>query len=359
MATIIQRKNTKGEIYYQAKIRMKGFPPESASFKRKTDAVKWANSIEVAMREGRYFKTVEAKKHTLADLIDRYIEFELPQRKSDNGKFKMQLLWWKNKIGAYMLSDITPALLSQYKELLGTEDSPKPKNGKKTRSEATINRYMACLSIVLSKAVKEWQWMEENPMFKVTKKKEPKGRIRFLSDDERKKLLIECKKISTELYLLTLIAVSVGARFGEITGLKWQNIDLENRMFHFMDTKNGDDRGVPIPSGILEELKEFAKVRNIKSDYVFIRADGKKIIYFKEKFTNALENAEIKDFRFHDLRHTAASYLAMNGASLLDIAEILGHKTLAMVKRYSHLTKKHTAEILERMNEKQFKVMLD
>ena len=354
MATITQRKNTKGEAYFQAKVRMKGFPPESASFKSKTKAVKWSHSIEVAMREGRYFKTVESKKHTLADLIDRYIEFELPQRKSDNGKFKMQLLWWKDKVGAYMLSDITPALLSQYKELLGTEPSPKPKNGRTTRSEATINRYMACLSIVLSKAVKEWQWMDENPMFKVTKKKEPKGRIRFLSDEEHKNLLIECKKSSKELYLLVLIAVSIGARFGEITGLKWENVDFENKMFHFMDTKNGDDRGVPIPKQAFDELKAFAKVRNIKSDYVFIRADGEKIIYFKEKFTDAVEKAGITDFHFHDLRHTAASYLAMNGASLLDIAEIIGHKTLSMVKRYSHLTKKHTAEILERMNEKQF-----
>ena len=354
MATIIERKNKKGETYFQARIRIKGYPPDSASFKSKTKAVKWAHSIEAAMQEGRYFKTVEAKKHTLADLIDRYIKFELPQRKSDQGKFEMQLLWWKDKIGAYMLSDITPALLSQYKEILGTEASPKPKNGRTTRSNATINRYMACLSIVISKAVKEWQWMEENPMFKVEKKKEPRGRIRFLTEDERKNLLDECKKSSKELYLLTLIAVSVGARFGEITGLKWQNIDFENKMFHFMETKNGDDRGVPIPSMLLEELKEFAKVRNIKSDYVFIRPDGKKIIYFKEKFTDAVAKAGIKDFHFHDLRHTAASYLAMNGASLLDIAEILGHKTLAMVKRYSHLTKKHTAEILERMNEKQF-----
>ena len=354
MATIIQRKNTKGEVYFQAKVRMKGFPPESASFKQKTKAVKWANSTESAMREGRYFKTAESKKHTLADLIDRYIEFELPQRKSDKDKFKMQLLWWKDNVGAYMLSDVTPSLLSQYKELLGTEPSPKPKNGKKTRSDATINRYMACLSIVLTKAVKEWEWMEENPMFKVTKKKEPKGRIRFLSEEEHKNLLNECKKSSKELYLLTLIAVSVGARFGEIASLKWQHIDFENKMFHFMDTKNGDDRGVPIPSMVLEELKEFSKVRNIKSDYVFIRPDGKKIIYFKEKFTDAVKNAKITDFHFHDLRHTAASYLAMNGASLLDIAEIIGHKTLSMVKRYSHLTKKHTAEILERMNEKQF-----
>jgi len=357
MAWIQKREKKNGKTTYTALIRIKGYPPLSATFDRLTDAKDWVGQHENKMRRGKKIKDVEARKHTLAELIDRYVEFELPQRKSDKDKFKMQLYWWKDKIGAYLLSDITPSLLSQYKDLLGKEPSPKPKNGKTTRSNATINRYMACLSIVLSKAVKEWEWMEENPMFKVAKKKEPKGRIRFLSEDERKNLLTECKKISKELYLLVLTALSTGARYGEIINLKWANIDFENRIFHFMDTKNGEDRGVPISSAIYKELFEFSKVRNIKSDYVFIRPDGQKLLYFRDRFTDAVENAEIENFRFHDLRHTAASYLAMNGASLLDIAEILGHKTLAMVKRYSHLTKKHTAEILERMNEKQFQNM--
>lgn len=356
MAWIQERKKKNGKKTYTALIRVKGYPPMSATFERITDAKAWASQYESRMKRGKHIKDAEARKHTLAELIDRYIEFELPQRKSDQEKFKMQLLWWKGKIGAYLLSDITPSLLSHYKEILGTEDSPKPKNGKTTRSDATINRYMACLSIVLTKAVKEWEWMEENPMFKVTKKKEPKGRIRFLTDDERKNLLIECRKSSYELYLLTLIAVSVGARYSEILKLKWQNIDFKGKMFHFMDTKNGENRGVPIPSMLLEELESFSKVRNIKSDYVFISPDGEKLIYFRDKFTDAVDAAGIDDFRFHDLRHTAASYLAMNGASLLELAEILGHKTLAMVKRYSHLTKKHTADLLERMNQKQFKV---
>lgn len=355
MATIIQRKNTKGDTCFQVKIRMKGFPPESATFKRKTDAVKWANSTESAMREGRYFKTAESKKHTLADLIDRYIEFELPQRKSDQSKFKMQLLWWKDKIGAYMLSDITPALLSKYKEVLGSEDSPKPKNGRTTRSNATINRYMACLSIVFTKAVNEWEWLEENPMSKVTKKKEPRGRVKYLSDDEVSSLLIESKKISYELYLCVLIALSTGARYGEIINLTWDNIDLKNKQFHFMDTKNGEDRGIAITPQIYSELKEFQKIRNIKSSYLFTMPDGSRLIYLRSQYAKALKATRIKDFTFHDLRHTAASYLAKGGASLLEIATILGHKTLAMVQRYSHLTKDHTAKVLENMNNTMFK----
>ena len=319
MAWIQKRIKKNGKITYTALIRIKGYPPMSATFERLTDARTWANGNESNMKKGKHIKDVEAKKHTLADLIDRYIEFELSQRKSDQEKFNMQLEWWKNKIGAFLLSDITPSLLSQYKDVLGNEPSPKPKNGKTTRSNATINRYMACLSTVLTKAVKEWEWMEENPMFKVTKKKEPKGRVRFLTDKEKKSLLQECEKSSKELYLLVKIALTTGARYGEITGLKWQDIDFENRMFHFIDTKNGEDRGVSIFSDVLNDLTTFSKIRNIKSDYVFIRPDGEKLIYFRNKFDDAVENAKIKNFHFHDLRHTAASYLAMNGASSLEM----------------------------------------
>lgn len=359
MATIVQRKNTKGEIYYQAKIRMKGFPPESASFKSKTKAVKWAKSIETAMEEGRYFKTVEAKKHTLDELIDRYIKYELPNRKSDKQKFEMQLTWWKDRLGAYLLSDITPSMLAEHRDILKNEPSIKElKDGgriEKERSNATVNRYMAALSITLTKATKEWGWIEENPMFKVSKKKESRGRIRFLSDEERQALLNACEQASNPyIYLLVIIALSTGARFSEILNLTWKNVDFNRKMFYFMDTKNGENRAVPISSKAYDLLKEYDKVRKINSNYVFARTDGKKPMDLRWQWDNVVEKANLENFKFHDLRHTAASYLAMNGASLLEIAEILGHKTLAMVKRYSHLTKKHTAEILERMNEKQF-----
>lgn len=351
---IEKRTDSKGIISYRVKIRLKGSPSVSGTFARLTDAKIWESKTETEIRENRYFKQVEAKKHTMSELINRYIEIELPRRKSDQEKFKTQLLWWKNKIGAYLLLDITPALLSQCKDELGKEPSLKPKNGRLTRSNATVNRYMACLSIVLTKAVKEWGWMEENPMLKVSKMKEPKGRVRYLSNKEVADLLNTCTKSSYELYLLVLIALSTGARYGEIIKLTWDTIDLKNGMFHFLDTKNGEDRGVGIPSIVYNELIDFSKVRKLNSNLLFARKDGEKPLFMKKGFRNSVERCGIEDFTFHDLRHTAASFLAMNGASLLDIAEILGHKTLSMVKRYSHLTKKHTADLLERMNEKQF-----
>ena len=357
MATIRKRVKSNGKISYTAWIRVKGYPSMSATFERLTDARSWAAPIEADMKKGKHIKDAEAKKHSLSDLIDRYIETELPQRKSDQEKFKMQLLWWKNKIGAYMLSDITPALLSQCKDALAKEPSPKPKQGKLTRSNATVNRYMACLSTVLTMGVKEWGWMEENSMKKVTKKKEPKGRIRFLTDAEVATLLQECRQISNELYLFTMIALSTGARYGEILNLTWQDVDLKQKKFYFMDTKNGDNRGISVTTSLYDEIVKFKKIRNIKSHYVFAKPDGN-LIYMRSQFIKALKNAKIKDFRFHDLRHTAASYLAKGGAGLLDIATILGHKTLQMVQRYSHLTDDHTAQVLEKMNNVMFKEVL-
>ena len=311
------------------------------------------------MKRGKHLKDVEAKKHTFAELIDRYIKYELPDRKSDHQKFEMQLNWWKDKLGAYLLSDITASLLSEYRDILQKEPSVKElKDGtklEKSRSNATINRYMAALSIALTKASREWEWLEENPMIKVTKKKESRGRLRFLSDDEHNELLKACEQASNPLiHLLVVVALSTGARFSEILYLKWNEVDLKRKVFYFMDTKNGENRAVPISLKAYKLLKEHSKIRKINTGYVFARFDGKKPIDLRHQWEEVIKNANLTNFRFHDLRHTAASYLAMNGATLVEISDILGHKTMQMVKRYSHLTQKHTADILERMNEKQF-----
>lgn len=362
MATIQKRVKKDGTVTYKAVIRVKGYPTMTASFDKKTAAQKWIGQHEPAMKEGKHITDYEAKKHTLNDLIDRYIAVELPKRKpADHQKYEMQLTWWKNHIGKYLLSKITPALLSECKEKLITEESTKPKGNKKTRSGATANRYMACLSIVLSKGSKEWGWLDENPMLKVSKFTEKATQDRFLMPDEIKRLLDACMRFELkgecyhqETYLFVLIALNTGARYSEIHNLRWQDIDFKNKQFYFLQTKNGENRGVPMTDTIYKVLKDFQKVRNINSDYLFTTKNGKKLIDMRVRFYKVLEVAEIKNCRFHDLRHTVASHIAMNGGSLLDIASVTGHKTMQMVKRYSHLTKKHTAELLQNTTNEMF-----
>lgn len=360
MATIVQRKNAKGEIYYQAKIRSTKHPPVSFSDKSKTKVKQWAISTEAKIKDGIYFKSLEAQKHTLSDLIDRYIENELPRRKSDQQKFDMHLSWWKKELGSYLLSNITPMLISERRDKLQKEPFKykKDKEGNKIpiyRSNATVNRYMASLSIAYTIATNEWGWIEENPVRRVKKRTESRGRVRFLSEDEQKALLKACNEVDCPyLPIIVILALSTGGRFSEIMNLKWQDVDFERKVITFMDTKNGDIRSVALSSYPHNVLKEHSKVRLLKSSYVFPRKDGKAPLDLRKKWDKAVEKSKIKDFHFHDLRHTAASNLAMSGATLVEISDILGHKTMQMVKRYSHLTQKHTAEILERMNEKQF-----
>lgn len=351
MAYIQQRQTQDGQISYRVQIRLKGHPTQTATFARKTDAKIWAQQTESAIREGRHFKTVEAKKHTLESMLDRYISNVLPTKPKSQKKQTSQLNWWKSKIGSYVLADVTPALIAEQRDALLREETQR----KKVRSNATAVRYLAALSHAFTVAIKEWGWIENNPVNKITKPKEPRGRVRFLSDEERKSLLEKCKE-NKILYLILVLALSTGARRMEIMNLRWQDIDLNRGIITLHETKNGERRILPAVGHALELLKEHSKTPHSDSDLVFPGNNINKPIDIRTPWEAAMKNAGITDFRFHDLRHSAASYLVMNGASLAEIAEVLGHKTLQMVKRYAHLSEAHTSKVVASMNEKIFGV---
>ncbi|NBQ69362.1 MAG: site-specific integrase [Nitrosomonadaceae bacterium] len=356
MANIEKRLSSDGKTSYRVKIRLKGFPSQSATFERLTDAKKWAQQTESAIREGRHFKTSEAKRHTLAELIDRYIKNVLPTKPKAIQKQTALLQRWKVEIGSYALIDVTPPLIAECRDKLAGEITLRGK----TRSPATVNRYMAALSVALTTAVKEWGWLDDTPMRKVTKPKESRGRVRFLSDDERIRLLKVCKESSSlYLYPVVVLALSTGMRQGEIMGLTWDVVDLNQGRAILHETKNGERRAIAITGHALEVLKELSKVRRIDSKLLFPAKENtaqklQKPVDLRTPWETAVKKAELQDFHFHDLRHSAASYLAMNGASLAEIAEVLGHKTLQMVKRYAHLSEGHTARVVASMNDKIF-----
>ena len=352
MANIEKRTSQSGELSYRAKIRLKGHPAESATFERLTDAKRWVQATEASMREGRYFKTSEAKKHTLSELVDRYIKTVLPRKPKSQVLQTAQLTKWKEEIGSYTIADVTPALLISCRDKMQNE----PLNEKgRYRTPATLNRYMAALSHAFTIAIKEWNWLETNPTLKIDKLKEPRGRVRFLSDEERQRLLDVCKKSESKyLYKIVVLALSTGARRNEIIKLDWKDLDLNRAVITLHDTKNNERRILPLRGHAMDLMKEHSKVRNLHCHYVFTSDNECKPIDIRTAWETALKKANIEDFRFHDLRHSAASYLAMNGASLAEIAEVLGHKTLQMVKRYAHLSEAHTASVVERMNNKIF-----
>jgi integrase len=160
-----------------------------------------------------------------------------------------------------------------------------------------------------------------------------------LDDDDRLKLLQACKESPNPLlYPCVVLALSTGMRQAEQMELVWSDINLKDGFLILHETKNGERRRVTLAGASLELLKEHNKVRRLDT----------------KLFLNAMEAAEITDFKWHDLRHCTASYLAMNGASLAEIAEVLGHKTLSMVKRYAHLSDGHVSNVVASMNAKIF-----
>lgn len=352
MAYIQKRKTQDGITRYRVQVRLKGYPIQTETFDRLTDAKAWAQLTEAAIKEGRHFKTSEAKKHTLAELIDRYMKEYLPQKA--NSKQEGQLLWWKERLGSYSLADVTPALIAEYRDKLTHENT----RGNTKRAPATVLRYLAGLSHCLTIAVNEYGWLDDSPMRKVTKPKQSRGRVRFLNDDERVRLLQACKESSNPyLYVVVVLALATGMRQGEIISLTWADVDLNKGRITLHQTKNGERRVVPLSPYVINILNEFAKHVPFPHKLLFPSQKGQKPqkpAGIRSAWEAVIKKTGILNFKFHDLRHSCASFLVMNGASLAEIAEILGHKTLAMVKRYSHFCESHTAGVLTRMNEKIF-----
>ena len=222
----------------------------------------------------------------------------------------------------------------------------------KSRSSNTVLRQKAVLSSIFKYAIKRG-YLKENPVDGVSIDAAPNEIERFLSDQEREKLLAECKASTWDkLYLLVIMAITTGMRKSEIINLHWKDIDFDKGLAKLATTKNGSRRINPIPALALDELKKHQDVGN---NLIFAGTyDIDKPFNFRVQWNKALKRANITNFRFHDLRHTAASYLVMNGASLHETAEILGHKSTQTTKRYAHLSTDHKSALAERIMNKVF-----
>ena len=349
MASIETRKSH-GETVYRARVRITGAPAITKTFPSKTLAKDWARKMETEIKEDAFLPSMKAQRHTLAELIDRYIASKLEHCTKPQETTKKQLRVWKSLLGGYSLSAITPERI-----LWGISELEKIKTpGGKTKSAGTLNRYLGVLSPALTFAVKELGWLKSNPAFNVSRREEPNGRVRWLSDEERERLLNEVKKAKSPfLYPAVIIGISTGARRGEIMGLKWADIDLNAGWANLNNTKNKDRRGIPLTGLALVVLRDLYNKRH--SDvWVFPNADNTGPFDIRSGWEHAKKRAKVEDFRFHDLRHTCASYLIMNGASLGEIADVLGHKDPRMSRRYAHISDQHKAHVVASMNQKIF-----
>lgn len=348
MGTIREYKKSDGTSSFHAEVRLRGYPPQRGSFRNKTLAKKWIQDTESSIRDGRHFRTAESKKHSLGELVDRFIDQWLPRNPNNLAKKTALLTWWKNELGHTLLADLSPALIAEARDKLLSETTAR----KSIRSPSTVNRYLAALSKALTIAMKEWGWIDDSPMRKVTKLPEAKGRDRLLTLEEKDRLLIACRASSNPyLYPIVSLALLTGMRYGEITGLRWEDIDFLNKAITLHSTKNGEKRVLPLTEAvekILNTLKRSPhQIGRIFSPRKYHNKTQK--VDIRAAFKKALEHANIKGFTFHMLRHAAASYLAMGGATQGELMAILGHKTPTMTKRYAHYSQKHVANVMERM----------
>ena len=346
----IQKREGKNGVRWRALVRMFGVQ-ESQTFDRKKDAVAWASSLETSIANGAQIIGGEARRRTLDELIDRYIAEVLPGKKSAKDQ-KQQLLRWKQLLGGTKLSALTPDRILKAQHEIRKQIT---RTGEPV-SNATVNRYHAALSHVLQVADISYGWIEGNPMRRVQKLKEPQGRVRCLEVDEQKDLLDACAK-SANPYLLTivLIALTTGMRKNEIMGLKWKDVDLERQIALIEEPKNGQRRTAHLLPEVVVRLSKLNEKTGKTSAYLFPGRSNLKPMDVKKSWYRAIEHAGLKNFRFHDLRHTAASYLAMDGASVPQIAAVLGHRNHQMAARYAHLSDASTKSIVEKTMSKRIK----
>ena len=306
---------------WQAKVRKKGYPVQTKTFRNKSLAQKWATQVETQMDSNLFISSSLAETYTFQELAERYIDEVLPTKKSVI-KMESMIRGICTQIGIYTAIRLTPSVLASFRD-----------SRLKTVKNETVRKDLLCIKRILDIASKEWgvYLPHGNPIENITIPPQPKrGRERRLEHNEMERLFSISKEYGGELFAIISFALETGMRRGEITKLRWENIDKKKRVVKLLDTKNGEGREVPLSLMALKVLK--TRPRKI-SGYVFsMRADS-----ITTAFDRCCKRAGINNLRFHDLRHEATSRLFERGFNIMEVSSITGHRDLAMLKRYTHL----------------------
>ena len=272
---------------------------------------------------------------TLAQLIDE----ALPRLLNPT---MAAFAYWREQLGDVRLSKLeaAPHLIALHLDrLLGARCYGYGHKTTKARKPATVRNYAIELSRLFSFAITELRVMETNPCARVTKPRASTNVVRFLSDHECAALLQACKASdSPDLYPFVMFSLTTGCRKNEAATLEWAQCDLRRRWAIFPRTKNGDSRGVPLTTAVCALLA----ARKRESARVFPTD-------ITRAWHTAIARAGVADFRFHDLRHSCASRLVQNGANLVEIATLLGHRGLQMAARYAHISNTNTSRLVDRV----------
>lgn len=357
MATFRKR----GDLQWEARVRRKGWPTQCKTFTTKADAEHWALDVESAMKNGRYISTAEAEQTTLADAFDRYQSEILPSKKSQS-TLRSQIKKIKSDpIALLSLAALTSTELAKFRDRRLTEVK-----------EATVRKDLAFVRSLINICMKEWgiSMPHGNPVDQIRLPKPSRSRDRRLLPGEEVLLIAaatdyEARERETcPITAIIRFAVSVATRRGEVAGMCWEHIDFDAKELHIPETKTDEPRTIPLgPTAVVaiclslgddaDELPISGPVWGVRADGI-TKAFGRVVKRARKKYeeTCAEEGREpdpriFRDLRLHDLRHEATSRLFERGANPMTAAAITGHKTLQMLKRYTHLRPDDVRHLVE------------
>lgn len=320
MGVFLKDKNWYIDYYVDRRRKREKIGPN----KELAEKVLMKRKVEVA--EGKFLDIKREERIRFEDFVEEYLEVYL---KNNSRSWKKSALHNLKRLklffGGKYLHEITPLMVEKFKAERIKEVSP-----------ATANRGLSCLRSILNRASAWGKFKDKNPVSSVKFFRENNGRLRFLEKEDIVKLLENCNDY---LRPIVVVALNTGMRRGEIFNLKWHDIDFKRNIIYLLKTKGGEKREVPMNETVEDTLIKVRK--HPESPYVFHGEDGKPFYNLRKSFFTACKKSDIINFRFHDLRHTFASQLVMSGVDLNTVRELLGHKSLEMTLRYSHLSQDH------------------
>ena len=328
MATITPRYTSKSRPSWQAKVRRLGYPPQSKTFDSKAKAEAWVRQVEGEMDCGAFIPRAEAESTTLMQLLGRYLEEVTPGKRGATGERSHLRMIRQDPVGRCFVGTITGKDLAAYKA-----------RRLKAVSASTLNRELNILSHVFTIAAQEWHihlpW--GNPVRLVSRPRVQDKRERRLVGDEQVRLLAAAEAYGCSapnsgggIGPIITWAIETAMRRGEIAGMRWEHVDRKARVLLIPETKTGTPRRVPLSTGAMRVLERLPR-----------RLDG--LVFgmhpasLSRAFAHVCKAAGVEGLTFHDLRHEATSRLFEKGLNPMQVAAITGHKTLQMLKRYTHL----------------------
>jgi len=317
----------KGRI--TATVRIQGFRSSSRTFDDLKSAQQWASAHATELRKQRDGGALrhDVPRMTLAQLIKEFLEDPNTQGKRYLADLSLLLAWWTGHYGSTKIMDTSVMMLREARNTL--------RHG---RQPGTVNRYLSAMRAC-------WNWGRTSglvPQEKVWPEKlmltEPRGRSRYLSDAELAQLLMCAAAHSPTMHAAVMVSVGSGVRMGELRRLRWSDVDLDGQRLRVLITKNNEARSVYLPPAVVEALRALKRLP-VLGQVVVADEKGQPVSkeWIEYRWHLIRQAAGLHDFRWHDLRHSCASFLAQNGATLLEIGNVLGHKSPSVTMRYSHL----------------------